>query len=331
MILQYKKLINMLATALFVGLMIMHQTHTIFKPSFHESMCITNKYKVQEAKQDAFWNKIIDLYNKNPFDNPPEKTYFIPRIIHHIWLGSKLPQISKEYGQTWREKNPGWIHILWTDDIKNYNDFSLILSPSSFDEIVAVLNDNTQPPLSIIINIQNLSFCTRDQYMNSKNFGEKSDILRYEILFHCGGLYTDTDFKCIQSFDSLHKACTFYTGLNYSSRDFCVFNGLMGSTPRHPICKECIENIQGQTLDRPNKEAEKIMARTGPYLLSSIVRRYITKTNDDTIVLFPVSFFYPFPSYARNNNSTLQEIEKKWLRPESLAIHFWHVSWDPGA
>jgi mannosyltransferase OCH1-like enzyme len=37
----------------------------------------------------------------------------------------------------------------------------------------------------------------------ASNFGEKSDIWRYEILFRLGGVYVDTDFECVRPFDSL--------------------------------------------------------------------------------------------------------------------------------
>ena len=40
----------------------------------------------------------------------------IPRIIHHIWLGSALPERFAFLRQTWIDRHPvegGWTHMLW--------------------------------------------------------------------------------------------------------------------------------------------------------------------------------------------------------------------------
>lgn len=47
----------------------------------------------------------------------------------------------------------------------------------------------------------------------AKNYGEKSDILRYEILCQFGGIYVDCDFECLKSFDGL-LMCRFFTGFS---------------------------------------------------------------------------------------------------------------------
>ena len=36
-------------------------------------------------------------------------------------------------------------------------------------------------------------------YSSAKNWGMKSDILRYEILQKFGGVYIDTDYECLQN------------------------------------------------------------------------------------------------------------------------------------
>lgn len=312
-------------------LLFVHESKCIIKPSFHESMSITSYYVSTRAEQDPLWRKIIQLYDTAPFDQITEAPQTIPNVIHHIWLGSKLPLVCKKYRQTWIDNHPTWIHILWTDNTKNYDDSSIIVSPTSFDEIVTLLEEPNTLNKSIIINVEHLMFSTRRQYTKSTNFGEKSDILRYEILFHCGGLYIDTDFKCLQAFDSVHQSCTFYAGLNFSDEDFCVFNGLIGTKPKHPICQSCITQIKHQSHNRPNTNTTTVMTRTGPPFFSSIIRDYINTSTDNTIVLFPVTFLYPYPHYnkAQSHYNSSQKIEEEWVKPESLAIHFWHVSWRP--
>lgn len=45
--------------------------------------------------------------------------------------------------------------------------------------------------------------------------GERSDIFRLDILLHFGGVYVDTDFECLASFECLHAQShmPFYTGV----------------------------------------------------------------------------------------------------------------------
>lgn len=320
------------------SLLFLETNSAMKKPTFNEAMAITNQYVPERAEQDPLWQKITELYDAVPFHQARGKFYKIPGIIHHIWLGSELPQVCKEFRQTWIKHHPTWTHILWTDNTKNYTDTDLILTPQSFDEVLTLLNRTNSEGRTIVINIENLSFPTRDQYLHSENYGEKSDILRYEILFYIGGLYVDTDFKCLRPFHALHKSCSFFAGLDYADQEFNVFNGLIGSKKHHPICKACREAIQQQSLDRNDSNRGSmnakiaIMQRTGPYFFSTIIHDYIMQTNVlDPVVLFPVTFFYPYPHLyiPKCRKLSTQQLEEMWLKPESIAIHFWHVSWDP--
>ena len=70
---------------------------------------------------------------------------------------------------------------------------------------------------------------------------KRSDIVRYEILHAFGGLYIDTDFECLKSFDILHHCYTFYIG-TLSSHNVGIGNGIIGSVAGHPLLRWCIEN-----------------------------------------------------------------------------------------
>merc|ERR1711920_935191 len=72
----------------------------------------------------------------------------IPKIIHQIWLGGKpIPNAFHEWIQSWRKLNPDWQYILWTEET-----------------------------------IDQLSMANVRAFDDAKDFGAKSDILRYEIL-----------------------------------------------------------------------------------------------------------------------------------------------------
>jgi len=323
--------------ALVLLLLLELATHATHKPSFDEAMSTMSEYNAQRAKQNPLWRKAKLLYDNNGFDHASNQAYQVPNIIHHIWLGSELPTVCKELRQSWIEYHPTWTYVLWTDNASNYTDSALVLMPQSFDEIATALN-NTHDQY-VVINVENLKFSTKNQFIHSKNYGEKSDILRYEILFYLGGVYVDTDFKCIRAFDDIHRSCSFFAGLEFTDQPLGVFNSIIGSMAKHPICKTCMESIAKQSLDRTtgtNKNVIMqrivIMKRTGPYFLSDIVRNYLQNANDnDTMVLFPPTFFYPYPHthINKHRNNTTAEIQKIWEKPESVAMHLWHVSWSP--
>jgi inositol phosphorylceramide mannosyltransferase catalytic subunit len=178
------------------------------------------------ACSSSEWKVARQLYRRNYVNTDGETR--IPKIIHQIWLGGKLPEKYLPLVLTWQNVHPTWIHQLWTDeDIR-----TLELSPRiqhAFDT------------------------CT--------NIGMKADIIRYHILDIFGGLYVDTDFECLKPFDDL-RYLEFFTGIAYD-RDFTLYNGLIATVPKHPIIKSCL-NVGAYSGNNPTK----IMEATGPYHLT---------------------------------------------------------------
>jgi len=206
----------------------------------------------------------------------------IPKIIHQIWLGSPLPDQYKKLQQTWLDKHPDWEYMLWTD--KDIADFGLV---------------------------------NQDAYNAATNYGQKSDIARYEILYRMGGLYVDTDFACLKSFDVLHHSCDFFAGIAYG-RIVSVYNGLIGTVSGHPIMRTCIERIASANL--ADITMLGILQSTGPLFFTHCVFDQMI-IPDYVNVLFPVSYFYPLPESQKNS------AVDPWVKPESFAVHFWNMSW----
>src|SRR5262249_44034916 len=133
----------------------------------------------------------------------------IPKIIHQIWLGPKrTPQFFLKFRDSWQKRHPDWEYRLWTDaDLANF-DFDL---KNLFDQ--------------------------------SNNYGEKSDILRCEILLKYGGVYVDADFECLKPFDDLVSKYDFFAGIEppheipESDHVLLISNALIGSVPGHPIIR----------------------------------------------------------------------------------------------
>jgi hypothetical protein len=142
----------------------------------------------------------------------------IPRTIHRIWLGpDPMPDEFVRYGETWRKHHPGWEHRLWTDaDLPQF-------SPEVQDQAVAV--------------------------------NERSNILRYEIVYRHGGVYVDTDVECLRSIDPLLKDVDAFATSWKPGR---ISGAIIGGEPQHPAFARAIEELvrrgggwrKGSTADR---------------------------------------------------------------------------------
>lgn len=259
------------------------------RPSFDLAMEPVGRYLKDNMHYIPFWKLVKSLYTKSIIEN--FQCYaqpLIPKVIHQIWLGSPFPQKYIAWRDSWLKLHPDWSYILWTDK-----------------------------------EIEKLNLVNKKMYDMSSNYGEKSDIARVEILYRFGGLYIDTDFECVKPFDVLHHCCEFYAGLDEGPT--AAFNGLIGSKKGHPLLKAYIENMKRQEHEKDS--TDEIVVRTGPRYFTKILEQYLAH-NTANVVLFPTTFFYPWPWFERFNNRP-EQIER-WVRPESMAIHHWEVSWNNG-
>ena len=242
------------------------------------------------SKNDKTWLAVVrELFERN---NPTQKELSasprIPKIIHHIWLGSPFPKEYEKWRGSWIEHHPDWECMLWTDD-----------------------------------NTKDLKLRNRGIFDSLKNQAQKSDVLRQELLYQYGGLYVDTDFECFAPFDVLHHCYDFYTSFsNVGCVELGV--GIIASAPGHPIIDACIERIAREKPKGGRPAA--IIAQTGEGLLTQVVMKE-ANLDDEGILLFPCSYFYPLP-----NNKTKVPLQQRteFLKTESLAMHHWGCSWVKG-
>jgi inositol phosphorylceramide mannosyltransferase catalytic subunit len=227
--------------------------------------------------------KLFKEYRSGTFR---QDTWLIPPIIHFVWLGSPLPAPRQEIIDTWRRLHPSWKIKVWTDDEAKAFPF------------------------------RNLK-----AFEAAKNYGEKADIFRYEILFLYGGVYADTDVECLRPFDILCKSCDFFSGL---SADHFLGNALMGAAPRHPIIKRLLDSIKPGPGDNDQK---RITSSTGPVAYTKLFFSTIVNFRGKAVI-FPPSYFYPFTLSEHYQRPAIScEEMKKYIHPESMAIHYWMGSW----
>jgi mannosyltransferase OCH1-like enzyme len=237
----------------------------------------TNKKTDEES-----WNILSDRYNIIREQSIGSSK--IPKIVHQIWLGGNMPEAERAMvNQVKSNLANGWTHILWTED--NIN------------------------------NLQN--FYSRKLYDQTPNYGQKSDLLRYNILHELGGIYMDTDFILLKQFDELLDV-DFFCGVSYDDYP-SLFNGLIGSSAGNSLIKDLLE------LDRPlmYHDAMKLMDSTGPFFLTRKVFNHIQ--HNKSICVLPNSFLYPLPNFDRSKSKGSDY--KNYIENETICCHMWSSSW----
>jgi len=214
----------------------------------------------------------------------------IPRKIHQIWLGSPLPEDLKLAVSTWQNWE-GWEYKLWTDE-----------------------------------DLSHIQLRNRKLFDSLSNFGEKSDLLRYEILSQQGGLYLDVDCICLNPsfFELAHLNFDFYAGLepleNTRYRISCC-NALFGCSPKHPIIEALNDSLEANIAEVPDKY--NTWWRTGPIYFTNIIAKHLlagAKVN----IIFPPTVFYPISQ--REIKDPPPKINTL-IKPESVSIHLWERGW----
>ena len=282
--------------------------------AFDESMlCDRYDELLQRSDFQYVYQCFKDLYEKNSFAHlQPQQTTRIPKILHLMWLGGKVPSEFDAYIASWKRYHPQWTVLFWTDNDANYDQGSEVVS--SFDALEKRLLSCTGGS-HIVVDACNLVFDNRGYYDKAQNYGERSDILKWEIVYRFGGVYVDTDFECLQPLDVYNHTYDFYTGVQPLDTNIVQLGAaLYGAIPRHPILRACVENIKN------NQTVQQIIAKTGPIHFTKTFLGLAGKTGLRDIV-FPSSYFYPCGYEQRGTEKTL------WCKSESSAVHHWAGSW----
>jgi len=250
-------------------------------PSFSESMQYSYYFN-NDRKQENDWKKLEERFND--YKNRNLNKNKIPKIIHQIWLGGDLPSDEKQRCEKIKNSLPkDWSYKLWRDeDIHSIGEFKNI-----------------------------------KEFNTTTCLGQKSDLLRLEILNNIGGIYIDTDFEVYKKFDCLLDL-DFFCGIAYD-REPNLMNSILGSSPGNSFIQKLIQ------LDKPLawKDSIEVMDTTGPYLLT---RKFFSEIDKNkNIVAFPNSFFYPWPNF--NICKTLGHDYNRYEKAESFCCHLWCCSW----
>jgi len=229
-----------------------------------------------------FLQRLFEKYHPELIQ--PGTHYRIPPIIHQIWLGSELPERFKEAQKSWQAQ--GWQYILWTEK-----------------------------------DIEELCLENKRLYDQSDNYGERSDIARYEILYRFGGIYCDCDFWCLQpaEFDRLNHFYDMYVGIQpLDIKMLAIANGLIASRPGHPVLRALIGSLKNISWS-PHTP---VWMRSGPVLFTKLFWKHAGITTKD--IALPPTYFFPLGLSQKNfPRKRMHEL----IQPESMALHDWAASW----
>ena len=113
--------------------------------------------------------------------------------------------------QTWKDMNPTWEHRLWTN---------------------------------------HAGWECQNRIDECKEWNGKADIMRWEILYHHGGVYIDADSICVKPLDdSFTEREVFSCWENEIIRAGLIATGYVGSEKGHPLMRKCIDRIKSRPVD----------------------------------------------------------------------------------
>jgi len=267
-----------------------------------------------EPSQLVFEALTTIYQNNNPDSITKDKQLKIPKIIHQIWLGGTLPDEYVPFRKSWITHHPDWLFVFWTNNPLNYNQGQVLIH--TFEQLEDYIKNESQASNYVVVDVKQLAFDNRFFYDQAFNYGEKSDILKWEIVYRFGGLYVDTDFECLKPLDDFHYMYDFYTGIQPLDTYMVQLGAaLYAAYPGHPILRYCVEEIKN------NQHIDQIIVKTGPIHFTRSFFKTFNCWGDDCNVALPASYFYPC-SYEQKGLPA-----HVWQRPESYAVHHWAGSW----
>ena len=213
----------------------------------------------------------------------------IPPIIHYCWFGKgNLPESMQKCIASWHRFFPGYEIKLW-----NETNFDVNMMPY-----------------------------TCEAYKDKK-FAFVSDVARFWILFHEGGLYFDTDVEIISSFDDIIAKGAFM-GVESRCNEGELPNvnpGLgLGAEKGNPVLKSIFEYYK--TLHFSSNYGEKNIETVVTHTTHVLANQFGLKSSNDIqelddITIYPMDYFCPFDDLTgvlkpTDNTRSIHWFAKTW-------------------
>ena len=218
-----------------------------------------------------------------------------PKIIHQSWKTTELRPDYQKYSQTWKDLNPDYQHILWTDE----NNLKLI--------------EEEDP-----------SFV--DSYNSYNHYIKRADAARYYYMYVYGGIYADLDFECLRNFDNiLNENSEYDVIVGDTPKEITpIPNAIMISKPGAKFWLHLMKLMKS----RVNHSSPPV--ETGPFLLNHAINTYPFKQEikiADRPAFYELLWDDPHADINYKDFEKLTKEEKLEKAPLSYAVSYWSSSW----
>lgn len=224
----------------------------------------------------------------------------IPKKIHYCWFGGNpLPKSAKKCIASWKKYFPEYEIIEWNEDNYDINKIPYI-----------------------------------KQAYEAKKYAFVSDYARFDILYHEGGVYFDTDVEVIKSFDDILSNGPFMgceiDGL-VSLKTNCIYQGDsksdalinpglgIAAAPGLRLYKEILDYYSTQYFLHSDGtlNTETVVTRTTKILKEHGLKNIKGIQQVEGITIYPKEFFNPL-------NSNTGELDKT---ENTHSIHWYSMTW----
>ena len=219
----------------------------------------------------------------------------IPKKLHQIWIGNAIPEAQKALClSNSRKIGKNWEYKLWGNEDLTEENF-----PHTWKYIQKSFNEGKK----------------RGKIW----YAQISDLMRYEILYHHGGLYMDAGIQVTKSFDSIinsanknnqklivcnqDKDCDpLNCGYAHEIKGKNIYrkyisNSFIGSAQKSIYMKRAVSKEKLNNIDFTDSQVD---FQTGPSYLRSVFKK------SKTVLVLPTHYIYPFNWYeAAGANSSL--------------------------
>lgn len=178
----------------------------------------------------------------------------------------------------------------------------------------------------------------KDAY-NAKKWAFASDYIRLWALHEYGGIYLDTDVEVRKPLDTFLEnklfisTQVFIVDINKRNRK-TVTNlsmGVIGSVPKHPYIKKCMEKLASTNLLNANGSIDTTVSN---YTMSSVLQKEygfvvedVEQKLSDGIMVYPSTFFADRLSPQKCPNCyTYHWGEMSWFKPKPRG-QFFNICW----
>ena len=209
----------------------------------------------------------------------------IPKIIHYCWFGPKpFSRTVRKCMATWHKHLSDYEFCLWNEE-----------TCATYAAEHNLPNPMEHP-------------FVKGAYV-AKKYAFVADYVRFWALYHCGGVYLDTDMYVVKSMDDLLDNELF---VSWEKKEQDYINVALVGSSKNNKCVEMILKVYDTLLFNTNQ--------VDKYIVPRLVSPIVLKNSKTTI--YPYDYFYPLPY-----NERFVWRKMKYNTSNTYAVHLWDISW----